>query len=82
MCVVWWEKVKEIIIAEHSRYLLHIMLEACCLEWALLISVILRDRMAVMRTVNTACMTDTPLEMVARMREGLSYLQLWADTEW
>ena len=58
------------------------MLEAGCLEWALIISVVLRDSLAVIRTVNTASMTDTPLDMVARMREGLSYLELWADTEW
>ena len=63
-------------------YLLQIMLEAGCLEWALIISVVLRDSLAVIRTVNTASMTDTPLDMVARMREGLSYLELWADTEW
>ncbi|KAL5016054.1 hypothetical protein ScPMuIL_005643 [Solemya velum] len=63
------------------RYLLQIMLEAGCLEWALLVSIVLRDVLAVVRTVNTASMTDTVLEMVGRMREGLSYLELWADTE-
>ncbi|KAK7492934.1 hypothetical protein BaRGS_00015881 [Batillaria attramentaria] len=63
------------------NYLLQIMLEAGCLEWALIIAVVLRDSLAVIRTVNTASMTDTPLDMVARMREGLSYLELWADTE-
>lgn len=63
------------------RYLLQILLEAGCLEWALIISLVLRDVEAVVRTVNTASMTDTPLEMVARMREGISYLELWADTE-
>lgn len=62
-------------------YLLQIMLEAGCLEWALIIAVVLRDTLAVIRTVNTASMTDTPLDMVARMREGLSYLELWSDTE-
>ena len=65
-----------------DSYLLQIMLEAGCLEWALIIAVVLRDSLAVIRTVNTASMTDTPLDMVARMREGLSYLELWADTEW
>ena len=58
------------------------MLEAGCLEWGLLISTVLRDALAVVRTVNTASMTDTPLEIVGRMREGLSYLELWSDTEW
>ncbi|KAK3091743.1 hypothetical protein FSP39_022283 [Pinctada imbricata] len=63
------------------RYLLQILLEAGCLEWAIIISMVLRDVEAVIRTVNTASMTDTPLETVARMREGISYLELWADTE-
>lgn len=67
---------------KNCRYLLQILLEAGCLEWALIISLVLRDVEAVVRTVNTASMTDTPLEMVARMREGISYLELWADTEW
>ena len=59
-----------------------IMLEAGCLEWALILAIVLRDTMAVIRTVNTASMTDMPLEIVGRMREGLSYLELWSDTEW
>ena len=64
------------------RYLLQIMLEAGCLEWALLICLVLRDTMAVIRTVNTASLTDTPIEVVARMREGMSFIELYADTEW
>ncbi|ESO90081.1 hypothetical protein LOTGIDRAFT_123886 [Lottia gigantea] len=63
------------------RYLLQIFLEAGCLEWALVIAIVLRDTLGVSRTVNTASLTDTQLDMVARMREGLSYLELWVDTE-
>ncbi|GFO03261.1 Rab6a-gef complex partner protein 1-like [Plakobranchus ocellatus] len=63
------------------EYLLHIMLEASCLEWALILAVVLRDSLAVVRVVNTASLTDTPLDMIGRMREGLSFLELWADTE-
>lgn len=58
------------------------MQEAGCLEWALILAIMLRDNSAVIRVVNTASQTETPLDMVARMREGLSYLELWADTEW
>ncbi|ELT93270.1 hypothetical protein CAPTEDRAFT_227272 [Capitella teleta] len=64
------------------RYLFQIVLEAGCLEWALLIALVLRDAMAIVRTVNTASLTHTPIDMVGRMREGLSYLELWANTEW
>ena len=67
---------------EHQlRYLYQMVLEAGCLEWALLVSIVLRDAMAVVRTVNTASMLDTPIEVIGRMREGLSFMQRWADTE-
>ena len=62
--------------------MLQILLEAGCLELALLVAIVLRDAMAVVRTVNTASMTDTPIEVTGRMREGLSFLELWAETEW
>ncbi len=52
------------------------------MEWAIIMAIVLRDAMAVVRTVNTASMTDTPIEIIGRMREGVSYLDLWADTEW
>jgi hypothetical protein len=58
------------------------LVEAGCLEWALLVGVVLRDAMAVVRVVNTASMLDTPIEVIGRMREGLSFMQRWADTEW
>ncbi len=68
--------------SEHElRYLFQILLEAGCLEWAMLIAIILRDNMAVIRIVNTASLTDTPIEIVARMREGISLLERWANTE-
>ncbi|WAR23821.1 RIC1-like protein [Mya arenaria] len=44
------------------RYMFQVLLEAECLEWALLVAIVLRDSLAVVRTVNTASMTDTPLE--------------------
>ena len=64
------------------RYLLEIMLEADCLEWATVLAVVLRDLLTVVRIVNMASITDSPLDVVGRMREGLSFLELWADTEW
>ncbi|XP_070563112.1 guanine nucleotide exchange factor subunit RIC1-like isoform X2 [Ptychodera flava] len=63
------------------RYLQKIFSEATCLEWSLLLAVVLRDPVAVTSVVNTASMTECPLEMIGRMREALSFLELWADTE-
>ena len=64
------------------RYLLQIVLEAGCLEWALLISILLRDLPSIAETVTAAGSPDVSLETLGRMREGLSYLELWVDTEW
>ncbi|KAJ8040207.1 RAB6A-GEF complex partner protein 1 [Holothuria leucospilota] len=63
------------------RYMLQVMMEAGCLEWALIISIVLRDLGSISRVVNTVSFTKVPLEIMGRMREGLSFLELWADSE-
>ena len=64
------------------RYLLQLFMEASCLEWALLISVLLRDAMAVLRTTNAARSSDHSAESVQRLKEGLMSLCHWSNTEW
>lgn len=64
------------------RYLLQLFMEASCLEWSLIISVLLRDAMAVLRTVNAAKSPDQSIEAVSRLRQGLLLLQYWTNTEW
>ena len=64
------------------RFLYQLLVEAGCLEWALVIAVVLKDAISVVRVVNTCSLTETPIETVGRMREGLSFLELWAETEW
>lgn len=63
------------------RYLLQLFMEASCLEWSLLISVLLRDAMAVLRTVNAAKSQDQSIESVSRLRQGLWFLSYWTNTE-
>ncbi|CAH1163628.1 unnamed protein product [Phaedon cochleariae] len=63
------------------RYLLQLFMEATCLEWSLLISVLLRDAMAVVRTVNAAKSHDQSIEAVSRLRQGLLILTYWTNTE-
>ncbi|EFA06481.2 guanine nucleotide exchange factor subunit Rich [Tribolium castaneum] len=63
------------------RYLLQLFMEASCLEWSLIISVLLRDAMAVLRTVNAAKSPDQSIEAVSRLRQGLLLLQYWTNTE-
>ncbi|XP_063921196.1 guanine nucleotide exchange factor subunit Rich-like isoform X2 [Zophobas morio] len=63
------------------RYLLQLFMEASCLEWSLIISVLLRDAMAVLRTVNAAKSPDQSIEAVSRLRQGLLLMQYWTNTE-
>ncbi|XP_067001739.2 guanine nucleotide exchange factor subunit Rich [Anabrus simplex] len=63
------------------RYLLQIFMEASCLEWALIISVLLRDVMAVLRATNAARSPDQVLESVLRLKEGLVQLIQWSNSE-
>ncbi|XP_071485057.1 guanine nucleotide exchange factor subunit RIC1-like [Diadema antillarum] len=63
------------------RYLLKIVLESSCLEWGLLIAIILRDRSALSQVVNIASLGEAPSDVVTRMKEGLSHLEVWADTD-
>lgn len=57
-------------------------MEASCLEWSLLISVLLRDAMAILRTVNAAKSADQSIESVSRLKQGLQFLHYWTHTEW
>lgn len=57
-------------------------MEASCLEWSLLISILLRDAMAVLRTINAARSPDQSIEAVMRLKQGMHFLHYWINTEW
>ncbi|XP_052755748.1 guanine nucleotide exchange factor subunit Rich [Galleria mellonella] len=63
------------------RYLLQLMTEASCVEWALVLAVALRDALAVLRTTNAARAHDVSLDAVRRLRRALRDLAAWADHE-
>lgn len=63
------------------RYLLQIFMEAGCLEWSILIAVLLRDALAIVRTVNAAKSFDQSIESVSRLKQGLQILHYWTHTE-
>ncbi|XP_017769219.1 PREDICTED: guanine nucleotide exchange factor subunit Rich [Nicrophorus vespilloides] len=63
------------------RYLLQLFMEASCLEWSLLISVLLRDALAVLRTVNAAKSPDQSIESVKRLKQGLQILHYWTHSQ-
>ena len=69
----------------HFRYLLQIMMEANCLEIASLISVLLKDALALIRIVNAARSTgtaDVDKPVVSRLYQNLKALEAWAQSEW
>uniref|UniRef100_A0A023F237 Protein RIC1 homolog n=1 Tax=Triatoma infestans TaxID=30076 RepID=A0A023F237_TRIIF len=63
------------------RYLLQLLTDAGCLQWALLISVLLRDVMAVYRLVNAARSPDQTYEAVYRLKEDIMVLSQWSHIE-
>merc|ERR1719510_1927225 len=76
------------------RYLLQIMMEANCLEIASLISIVLKDALALIRIVNAARTSpSSPLQTsshveseqqkvkVSRIYQNLKALEVWAQTE-
>jgi hypothetical protein len=64
------------------RYLLQIMMEANCLEIASLISVLLKDALALIRIVNAARSTPGDKTVVTRLYQNLKALEAWAQSEW
>ena len=63
---------------------MQIMMEANCLEIASLISVLLKDALALIRIVNAARSTslDVDIPVVARLYQNLKALEAWAQSEW
>lgn len=52
------------------------------MEWSLLISILLRDAMAVVRTVNAARSAECSVESMSRLRQGLQLLFFWTNSQW
>ncbi|CAB3257177.1 unnamed protein product [Arctia plantaginis] len=63
------------------RYYLQLMTEASCVEWAVVIAVVLRDALAVLRTTNAARGNDVSLDAVRRLRRTLQDICSWTDAE-
>lgn len=67
---------------EFRRYLLQIFMEAGCLEWCLVVSILLRDVLAIHRVSNAARSPDQSYDAVVRLREGFLSLWQWSNTQW
>uniref|UniRef100_H2Y573 Uncharacterized protein n=1 Tax=Ciona savignyi TaxID=51511 RepID=H2Y573_CIOSA len=69
------------------QYLLELFLEALCLEWAVMLALMLRDSSNLARVVRSSKPLDgvvddsVPLETLQRARDCLSQIDKWAVSE-
>ncbi|XP_028318992.1 guanine nucleotide exchange factor subunit RIC1 isoform X2 [Gouania willdenowi] len=62
------------------RYLLHVFMEAGCLEWCVVIGLILRDANVIKQVISFLDSPEVPAETVQSVRNGLLAVDLWAST--
>lgn len=58
------------------------MLEAGCLELASVISIVLKDALALIRIVNAARTADDNANCVGRLFQCVKGMEVWAKAEW
>lgn len=63
------------------RYLYQLLMEAECLEWALVVSVVLQDTCLFSRTVAAAYLPSTPHPTILRMLRGSQAFVAWSLIE-
>ncbi|XP_042182477.1 guanine nucleotide exchange factor subunit RIC1-like isoform X2 [Oncorhynchus tshawytscha] len=63
------------------RYLLHVFMEAGCLEWCVVIGLILREATVIKQVVNFLDSPEVPHETVQSVRSGLLGVDAWASTD-
>lgn len=63
------------------RYLLHIFMEAGCLDWCVVISLILRESSVVSQILSIAQSSEMDGEMLQNIKTGLHAVDRWASTD-
>ncbi|XP_077353855.1 guanine nucleotide exchange factor subunit RIC1 isoform X2 [Festucalex cinctus] len=63
------------------RYLLHVFMEAGCLEWCVVIGLILRDANVIKQAVGFLASPEVPGETVQSVRSGLLAVDAWTSTD-
>ncbi|XP_016894342.1 guanine nucleotide exchange factor subunit RIC1 isoform X2 [Cynoglossus semilaevis] len=63
------------------RYLLHVFMEAGCLEWCVVIGLILRDANVIKQVIGFLDSPEVPQETVQSVRNGLLAIDSWASTD-
>ncbi|KAM4719953.1 guanine nucleotide exchange factor subunit RIC1 isoform 3-T3 [Anableps anableps] len=63
------------------RYLLHVFMEAGCLEWCVVIGLILRDANVIKQVISFLDSPEVPPETSQSIRNGLLAVDAWASTD-
>ncbi|XP_051907308.1 guanine nucleotide exchange factor subunit RIC1 isoform X1 [Hippocampus zosterae] len=63
------------------RYLLHVFMEAGCLEWCVIIGLILRDANVIKQAIGFLTSPEVPVETVQSVRSGLLAVDAWTSTD-
>ncbi|XP_036443533.1 guanine nucleotide exchange factor subunit RIC1 [Colossoma macropomum] len=63
------------------RYLLHVFMEAGCLDWCVVIGLILRDVNVIKQVVGFLDSPEVPAETVQSIRTGLLAVDQWASSD-
>ncbi|XP_029024452.1 guanine nucleotide exchange factor subunit RIC1 isoform X2 [Betta splendens] len=63
------------------RYLLHVFMEAGCLEWCVVIGLILRDANVIKQVISFMDSPEVPQETVQSVRNGLLAVDNWASSD-
>ncbi|XP_015368473.1 PREDICTED: guanine nucleotide exchange factor subunit Rich [Diuraphis noxia] len=63
------------------RYLLQLLFEAGCLEWSFIVSVFLRDALAVQRLISIARSPEHSYDSVSRLKQAFILLYQWSCNE-
>lgn len=66
----------------YGRYLLHVFMEAGCLEWCVVIGLILRDANVIKQVIGFLDSPEVPQETVQSVKSGLLAVDTWASTDW
>ena len=70
------------LVSLSGRYLLHVFMEAGCLEWCVVIGLILREASVIKQVIGFLDSPEVPAETVQGVRSGLLAVDAWASTDW
>ncbi|XP_067839734.1 guanine nucleotide exchange factor subunit RIC1 [Heptranchias perlo] len=63
------------------RYLMHIFMEAGCLEWCIITALILRDSAVIGQIISSIQHSEIPMDILQGIKDGLLAVDEWASTD-